>query len=64
MVWKTNKEEADAAYPSFVVCFTDYSPGRKDPLKRTVRLAPRLELATEIADGMIASEIKKGWTSV
>ena len=38
--------------------------GRKDPLKRTVRLAPRLELATEIADGMIASEIKKGWTSV
>ncbi|MCA9648614.1 MAG: hypothetical protein H6712_27005 [Myxococcales bacterium] len=64
VVWKTNKEEADAAYPSFVVCFTDYSPGRKDPLKRTVRLAPRLELATEIADGMIASEIKKGWTSV
>ncbi|MEX1368954.1 MAG: hypothetical protein AB1Z98_37860 [Nannocystaceae bacterium] len=61
LMWKTNKESDDAASPAYVVCFIDYSPGRKDPLKRTVRLAPQLSLATELADGMIASEIKKGW---
>ncbi len=61
LVWKTNKQELDPAYPAFVVHFTDYSPGRKDPLKRVVRLAPRLELAKELADAMIDNEIKKGW---
>lgn len=62
LMWKTNKDEADTAYPAYVVHFTDYSPSRKDPLKRTVRLAPKLELATTIADEMIAKEIKKGWS--
>lgn len=61
VVWKTNKEEVDRACPAFVVHFTDYSPGRKDPLKREVRLAPDLATATEIGDAMIASNIKKGW---
>jgi len=61
VVWKTNKDEQDPAYPAFVVYFTDYSPGRKDPLKRTVRLAPDKATATELADAMIASEIKRGW---
>lgn len=64
VLWKTNKHELDPAYPAFVVHFTDYSAGRKDPLKRTVRLAPSLELATRIADEMIEKEIKKGWTAV
>lgn len=61
LLWKTNKEQADPAYPAFVVHFTDYSPGRKDPLKRTVRLAPSQDVATEIADEMIESQIKRGW---
>ena len=47
-----------------MVHFTDYSPGRKDPLKRTVRLAPTQEIATQIAEAMIDKEIKKGWTKV
>lgn len=64
ILWKTNKQEADPAFPAYVVHFTDYSGGRKDPLKRTVRLAPSLELATKIADEMIDKEIKKGWTAV
>ncbi|MCB9568774.1 MAG: hypothetical protein H6710_16425 [Myxococcales bacterium] len=61
VVWKTNKEAADPSYPAFVVHFTDYSPGRKDPLQREVRVAPTLIEAQKIADGMIASNIKKGW---
>jgi ATP-dependent DNA ligase len=64
VLWQTHKEKADPAYPAFVVHFTDYSPGRKDPLQRTVRLAPTLALAKEIADGFIEKEIKKGWTAL
>jgi hypothetical protein len=61
LVWKTNKETVDPLFPAYVVHFTDYSPGRKDPLKRTVRLAPDEATATAIAEDMLKSEIKKGW---
>ena len=61
LVWKTNKESVDPTYPAFVVHWTDYSPGRKDPLKREVRTAPDEAIAMQIADGMIAANIKKGW---
>lgn len=61
LMWKTNKESHDRDYPAFVVHFSDYSPGRKDPLKRTVRLAPDLATATALADAMIETEIKRGW---
>ncbi len=59
--WKTNKEEESEAFPAYVVHFTDYSPGRKTPLAREVRLAPDLETATGIAEGLIQANIKKGW---
>ncbi len=62
LVWKTHKHEADPTYPAFVVHFTDYSAGRKDPLKRTVRLAPDEESALAIAQEMLEGEIKKGWS--
>ncbi len=61
VMWKSNKENTDSAYAPFVVHFTDYSVGRKDPLKREVRLAGTEEKAMAIADGMIAKNIKKGW---
>ncbi|MCR9161620.1 MAG: hypothetical protein ACE37F_35595 [Nannocystaceae bacterium] len=61
LVWKTNKDALDPSFPAYVVHFTDYSPGRKDPLKRTVRLAPDEASATAIAEQMLKSEIKKGW---
>jgi hypothetical protein len=61
LVWKTNKEQVEDLWPAYVVHFTDYSPGRKDPLKREVRLAPSAALAEEIAERMLADNIKKGW---
>ncbi len=61
LVWKTHKDAVDPLYPAYVVHFTDYSPGRKDPLQRTVRLAPDEATATALAEEMLASEIKKGW---
>jgi len=61
LVWKTHKESVDPHFPAYVVHFTDYSPSRKDPLKRTVRLAPDQDTAMAIAEEMLKSEIKKGW---
>ena len=61
VLWQTNKDTIDRSYPAFVVHWTDYSPGRKDPLQREVRVAPNLGEATRIADEIIAENIKKGW---
>jgi hypothetical protein len=59
LVWKTNKE--GVGFSSFVVHWTDYSPGRKAPLAREVRLAPTEKEAKKIAEDMITENIKKGW---
>ena len=64
VLWKSNKEAVDAAYAPYVVHFTDYSSGRKDPLKREVRLAGTEVKAMAIADAMIEKNIKKGWQQV
>jgi hypothetical protein len=61
LVWKTNKEAHDEDWPAYVVHWTDYSPGRKDPLKRDVRLAPDEDAAEAIAEGMLTDGIKRGW---
>ncbi len=63
VVWKTNKQDVDRNYPAYVIHWTDYSAGRKDPLKREVRLAPEQGRALEIADAFIDKNIKKGWSS-
>lgn len=59
LVWKTNKE--GVGFSSYVVHWTDYSPGRKAPLAREVRLAPNEKTAKQIAEEMIVENIKKGW---
>jgi hypothetical protein len=64
LVWKTNKEIDDPAYPTYVVHWTDYSFGRKSPLNREVRPVATLEAAEQIAQGLIESNIKKGWEEV
>lgn len=64
LVWKTNKETADRAFPAFVVHWTDYSASRANPLEREVRLAPDQAGAKKIADAMVEENIKKGWNKV
>lgn len=61
LVWKTNKDPVEPAWPAYVVHWTDYSPARKEPLQREVRLAPDLDQATTIAEAMIAKGVKRGW---
>lgn len=64
LVWKTHKDEVDDDFPAWVVHWTDYSPSRKEPLQREVRLAPDEETATEIAEEMIEQGVKRGWERV
>ena len=60
--WKTNKQEVDTAYPAYVVFFTDYSPGRKQPLKTDLRVAASEETLHVFADDWLAANIKRGWS--
>ncbi|MDA8016495.1 MAG: hypothetical protein MPN21_03520 [Thermoanaerobaculia bacterium] len=64
LVWKTNKEDVDPEFPAWVVHWTDYSPGRKEPLQREVRLAPDGETAARLAEQMIEKGVKRGWQRV
>lgn len=64
VVWKTNKETTNSAFPAFVVHWTDYSTTRATPLDREVRLAPTETIAMKLADEMITGNIKKGWNKV
>ena len=61
--WKTNKAAAHG-FPEYVVHFTDFSPSRKKPMARTVRLAQTSEAAEEIVEALIASNIKRGWEAI
>ncbi len=61
VVWQTHKEAVDPRYPAFVVHFTDYSPGRKEPLQREVRPAMTAAEADALAEALLAANIKRGW---
>jgi hypothetical protein len=61
LIWKTNKDSVDNNFPAYVVHWTDYSAGRKDPLKREVRLGQNEAAAFKVGDDMVATKIKKGW---
>lgn len=48
-------------FPPYVACWTDYAPGRAKPLERTVLPMPGIASVLKWIEGMVASEIKKGW---
>jgi hypothetical protein len=61
--WATHKD-VDPRWPAFVACWTDYSPGRAQPLQREVVAAPTQEELERLIAGLIAENIKKGWAEV
>ena len=63
VAWKTNKE-SDPRYPAYVFHYTDYSSGRKDPLKKDIRVAPTEAQIVAIFDAFLAENVKKGWNEV
>ena len=63
LAWKTNKE-SDSRWPAYVFHFTDYSSGRKDPLKRDIRVSDSETQILAIFDAFVADNVKKGWNEV
>lgn len=55
---QTNRGEGN---PPYVVHFTDYSPGRKEPLQTSLRVASTREKAEAAVATWVAENIKKGW---
>ena len=61
VAWATHKRELDPSYPAYVACFTDYSPGRKDPLQRDLAVASTEDRLREHLTAWEADNIKRGW---
>lgn len=63
VVWKTNKEQS-GRFPAYVFHYTDFSAGRKEPLKRDIRVSSNKNQIMAIAEEFIVSGVKKGWVEV
>jgi hypothetical protein len=61
VAWKTNKDEIDPLYPAYVVFFTDFVPGRENPLKTSVRVASSMERINILTDTWLDKNAKAGW---
>jgi hypothetical protein len=61
VLWKTNKE-IDGTHPAFVVYFTDFSPNRKTPLERDMKVSSSLEQAEALLAALIQENVVKGWS--
>ena len=63
VAWKTNKE-GTGEWPAFVLHVTDYSPTRKEPLKKSVSVAPDQAGLDALFAAELEDNIKKGWEKV
>ena len=61
MIWKTNKEKS-ADFPAYVYHYTDFSPGRKEMLKKEVKVSNSKSQIKKIFDSEILENVKKGWS--
>ena len=59
--WKTNKQHETEDYPAFVVFYTDFSPTRKTPLVREVRVTDSDTQSLALFHQFKEENIKKGW---
>jgi hypothetical protein len=61
LMWKTNKDEASPDYPAYVLLSTDYSPNRKTPLERDIRVSSSLEQIEAYWQQWQGEQFVKGW---
>jgi len=64
LLWKTNKENENEDYPAYVVHMTDFSPNRKMPLQREIRVSNSLEQIESLWNALKEENVKKGWNVV
>ena len=51
-------------YPAFVYHYTDYSPERKDPLKREVKVSSNKNDIERIFKIELEENVNKGWERI
>ncbi len=61
MLWKTNKESVSPEHPAYVIALTDFSPNRKTPLERDIRVSSSLEQIEAYWQVWHAEQFVKGW---
>jgi hypothetical protein len=61
VLWKTNKEQLTDDFPAYAVHLTDFSPNRKDPLSRDMRISSSFQQIQQLFDQLKAENITKGW---
>ncbi|MBX9926488.1 MAG: hypothetical protein K2Y05_09030 [Hyphomicrobiaceae bacterium] len=61
LLWKTNKEQLSAEYPAYVLLLTDYSPNRKTPIEREIRVSSSLEQLDAYWTVWSQENFVKGW---
>ena len=63
VVWKTNKENS-GEFPAYVYHYTDFSPTRKDMLKKEVKVSSSKAQIESYLKTEVSENIKKGWEKV
>ena len=61
VLWQTNKERDSDDFPAYVIHYTDYSPNRKMPLERDIRVSSSREQIEELWKELAAEAFTKGW---
>lgn len=62
LLFKTNKE-TEGDFPAYVLHFTDFSPTRKQPLEREIRVSSSREQIEELWKELHRENIVKGWVA-
>lgn len=60
LLWKTNKEDTNE-FPAYVVYLTDFSPNRKTPLERDIKVAHSLGAARRMYKALSDKYFVGGW---
>jgi hypothetical protein len=63
LLWKTNKEDTPD-FPAYVVYLTDFSPNRKTPLERDIKVASTEKTAQKLFKEMAEKNFVGGWEKV
>ena len=61
LLWKTNKETESEEFPAYVVYHAAFSPTRKTPLTREVRVSNSETQILALWHQLKEENIKKGW---
>lgn len=61
LMWQTNKDRDSEDFPAYVIHYSDFSPNRKTPLERDIRVTSSREQIEELWTEMAAEAFTKGW---